>query len=267
MMSSTQFMMVGDVALHYTVDGQADNPALLFLNSLGSDLRIWDEILPHFANDYFIIRHDKRGHGLSDCPPAPYTIRDHAADVEGLLNGLNIDQVILIGVSVGGLIALDYAIHNPAKVKGLVLCDTAAKLGATDYWEERIGILRESGFSTLREAILSRWFSPSFPEQFPAEYRGYANMLTRTPVAGYIGTCEALRDADLREAATSIQAQSLVLCGAEDSATPPELVQGLADRLPNSHFELIDNAGHIPSLEQPEAMAQTISQFLSTLGK
>ena len=261
-MSKTNFIAVGEVVLHYTVEGATAGTPLLFINSLGSDLRIWDRVVSPLAERFPIIRYDKRGHGLSDCPPGPYTIRDHAGDLAGLLKQLQVDQAILIGISVGGLIALDYALTNPERVTALVLADTAAKIGTPSFWTERIEAIRTEGLDHLAETILARWFAPAFMTQQPADFQGYANMLIRTPVGGYIATCEAIREADLRHSISAIRAKTLVLCGAEDLATPPDLGRELAATLPNARFELIDGAAHLPCIEQPQTMVAKMSQFI-----
>jgi 3-oxoadipate enol-lactonase len=259
------FVTVGEITLHYRVTGPATGLPLIFLNSLGTDLRLWDKVLPNLAGRLRLIRYDKRGHGLSDCPPGPYTIRDHTADLAGLLEWLAVDQAILIGMSVGGMIALDYAGAYPERVNGLVLCDTAAKIGSLEYWQARIEALRRGGLTPLAETILERWFAPNFAGQHPADYRGYHNLLTRTPLAGYIATCEAIRDADLRTLLPAIRCPALVIGGAADVATPPDLVRGLAEALPQARFALIEQAGHLPSLEQAAALANLIQQFIEKL--
>ncbi|HEX6386655.1 MAG TPA: 3-oxoadipate enol-lactonase [Anaerolineae bacterium] len=257
-----KFATIGGITLHYTVEGSKAGAPLVFLNSLGTDLRIWNELVPAFVDRLPIIRYDKRGHGLSDCPPGPYSIHDLADDLAGLLGYLQVREAILIGISVGGMVALDYAARNPEGVRTLVLCDTAAKIGTAAYWQERIGAVDVKGLAHMADVILPRWFAPEFSVQRTADYRGYFNMLTRTPAAGYVATCAAIRDADLSEAARRIKARTLVLCGAEDSATPPDLVRGLAEALPDGRFDLIEKAGHLPCVEQPEAMATRIDRFL-----
>jgi 3-oxoadipate enol-lactonase len=265
-MSDLTFTTINGLTLHYTLDGLSTGMPLVFLNSLGTDLRMWDKLISHLAGRYRLIRYDKWGHGLSDCPPGPYTLRDHTHDLSGLLTHLQIDEAILVGDSVGGMIALDFAISRPNQVKALILCDTAAKIGTAEYWNERIETLRQHGLPYLADAILERWFSPAFAEQYPAAYRGYFNMLTRIPLEGYIATCEAIRDADLRSVVPSIEVPTLVVTGAEDGATPPELVRGLAEALPQARFELIEGAGHLPGIEQPAALATKIDQFLQENG-
>ncbi len=259
------FTDVNGVTLHFTREGAGQGTSLVFLNSLGSDLRIWDDLVPHFAGRFPIVRYDKRGHGLSDCPTGPYTLRDFRHDLAGLLDHLGIQTALLVGVSVGGMIAMDFAVAYPARVQGLVLCDTGTKIGTPEYWDERITAVRQNGIEPLAKTILARWFSSSFARRHPAHYRGYYNMLTRTPVEGYAATCEAIRDADLRAAAPTISAPVLVVCGAEDLATPPELGQALAATLPHARFVLIPQAGHLPSIEQPAFLANAITSFLREL--
>jgi len=261
-MSITQFALSGATMLHYSQERSGTGTPLVFINSLGSDLRIWDGVIAAFAERRPVICYDKRGHGLSDCPAGPYTLRDHTNDLAGLLAHLAVPNAILIGVSVGGMIALDFALTYLERVKALVLCDTGAKIGTADYWAERIAAVRQKGLEPLASVILTRWFSSRFAQTEPAAYQGYYNMLTRTPVEGYAATCEALRDADLRDAVQTIQAPALVLCGDQDLATPPSLGRELAAALPNAHFDLIEDAGHLPSLEQPAALAGKIEQFL-----
>jgi len=259
------FARVGALAIHYRQEGINQGTPLVFLNSLGSDLRIWDDVVPYFAERFPIIRYDKRGHGLSDCPLGPYTLDDHTHDLIDLLDQLGIPSAILIGVSVGGMIALNLAAQAPTRVRALVLCDTGARIGTANSWTERINAVRSNGLPALAPAILNRWFSSTFAQQQPSAYHGYANMLMRTPAEGYVATCAALRDADLYPVTASIQAPALVLCGDEDLATPPSLGRALADALPNAHFALIQQAGHIPSIEQPAALATEIEQFLQEI--
>lgn len=256
------FVKVNQITLHYEQIGDSSKSALVFINSLGSDFRIWDEVVSHFIEQYRVVRFDKRGHGLSDSPPRPYSLHDFSQDLLGLLDHLEIEKTVLVGMSVGGMIALDFTVHFPNRVTALVLCDTAAKIGTAVYWNERIANIEDKGMAQMTELILSRWFAPDFAQRQPTAYQGYTNLLRRTDVNGYLGTCAALGGADLREQVKVIQQPALVLCGAEDLATPPEVVAGLAAGLPNGRFQTILRAGHTPSVEQPEATAALIAQFL-----
>lgn len=260
-----EFVATKALVLHVSRSSSGGGAPLVFLNSLGSDLRIWDGVVERLEKsdaNHAMLRYDKRGHGLSDCPAGPYSIADHADDLLALLDALAIPRAVLVGISVGGLIALQIASREPERVGALVLCDTAAKIGTKESWNERITLIRQQGMAEAATGIAKRWFASGYPAQRPAEYRGYLNMLSRTPAEGYIGTCHALRDADLREQMAQILAPSLVLCGSEDISTPPELVRGLAQSLPDARFELLEAAGHLPCVEQPERLAQLIGGFV-----
>jgi 3-oxoadipate enol-lactonase len=256
------FMLRNGFTIHYTLEGTREGIPLVFINALGTDLRIWDGVVSHLTDRHPVLRFDKRGHGLSDCPPAPYKIHDFSSDLLSLLEHLGISQGIIVGISVGGMIALDFAATWPERVHSMVLCDTAPVIGTADLWNNRINKLRESGMSSMAEAILARWFAPMFKEKSPAAYQGYYNMLTRMPVEGYTGTCESIRDADLTEAARMVNARTLILCGTEDISTPPDLVRGLMKFMPNAEFHEIPGAGHSICIEQPDVVAEHIKRFL-----
>ena len=133
-----QVDLIGGHHLHYRRKGNADAPLVVFVNSLGTDLRIWGGVLKRLGDRIQSLCYDKRGHGLSDAPPAPYTLDEHIEDLAGLLHHLHIEQAILCGISVGGMIALGLAARRPELVQGLILCDTAHKIGSEALWNARI---------------------------------------------------------------------------------------------------------------------------------
>jgi 3-oxoadipate enol-lactonase len=255
------FLKIGDCVHRYLDEGAKELPVLLLANSLGTDLRSWDDVVARLVRHFRIIRYDKRGHGLTDAPAPPYTVDALAADVVGLLDHLKIDHALVCGISVGGLIAQALALSHPERVRALVLCDTGARIGAVESWEQRIAAVRASGLNALASAMMERWFSNEFRQRRVVDVRGYSNMLVRTTVDGYIGTCYALRDADFRQTVSRIKCRTLVLCGAQDIATPPDLGRELARLIPGAKFSLIENAGHLSCIEQPEEMTNRMLQF------
>jgi 3-oxoadipate enol-lactonase/4-carboxymuconolactone decarboxylase len=254
------FIKLDELTLHYSLRGPAHAPVLVFINSLGSDWRIWDKVADAFVPSYRVLQYDKRGHGLSDAPPAPYRMRDHAADLLNLLNHLQLDSVVLIGISVGGMIAQELALWRPDKVRALVLCDTGARIGSEQSWNERINSVSQHGLESIADTVLARWFTPDFDS---AARAGWRNMLVRTSAQGYAGTCAALRDCDLRDAVGTLAKPTLVVCGAVDTSTTPELNQALAAAIPNAHYAEIANAAHLPCIEQPDATTRLIADFLT----
>jgi len=255
------FLKANGIVQHFVSEGPQDRPVLVFANSLGSDLRIWDGVVGHLAGDFRIIRYDKRGHGLSDVPAPPYSLDDLVLDLVGLLDALEITEATICGLSVGGVIAQGLAIRRPDRVRGLVLCDTGMRIGSFASWEERIAVVKESGLSKLVSPSMERWFAAAFREHRNVEMQGYANMLLCIPRDGYLGTCYALRDADLTQATPKIDKPTLVLCGDQDIATPPDLGHELARAISNARFVLIEQAAHLICIEQPAAVAQRMVEF------
>ncbi|MBO6783631.1 MAG: 3-oxoadipate enol-lactonase [Alphaproteobacteria bacterium] len=252
------------VAIRYCEEGLRDAAqTLVFVNSLGTDVRIWLDVARVFGQTMRILRYDKRGHGISDAPPAPYSLDDHVDDLIALLDETGTGQAVIVGVSVGGQIAQGLALRAPERVSALVLCDTAAKIGTAEAWDERIDAIERNGIEAIADGIMERWFSRAYREGSPVELRLWRNLLVRTPVEGYLGTCAALRDADLRDQVGNIAVPTLCVCGDEDGATPPDVVRELADMIPGASYLEIARAGHLPCIEQPAILSNAISSFLS----
>ena len=261
-----QFARINDVTIHYQIiGGPADKPVLVFANSLGTDFRIWRDVIVRLAGDFAIVLYDKRGHGLSGLGQMPYSIEDHANDLAGLLDFLSVKDAVICGLSVGGLIAQSLYQRRPDLVRALILCDTAHKIGTADSWNARIAQVEAEAIESIVDAVMERWFTPAFRRPENIAFAGYCNMLIRQPAAGYAATCAALRDADLTEAASKIAVPTICIVGDQDGSTPPELVLSLAKLIPNARYEVIKDAGHIPCVEQPEALTEVIRAFIDVV--
>ena len=255
------FGRFNDLVLHFTDSGAPNARPVVFANSLGTDLRIWDEVVARLGTGLRILRYDLRGHGLSEAPPAPYALDDHVRDLAALMDARGIKDALIVGLSVGGMIAMALAGKRADLARALVLSDTAHKIGTREMWDARIAAIQEAGIASIAEALLQRWFAVEFRARRPADLAGYRNMLTRMPVEGYVGTCATVRDADLTDIAGDLALPALCLVGAEDGATPPDLVRSLAALLPDGRLEVIPSAGHLPCVEQPDLMAGHILAF------
>ncbi|MEW9837272.1 3-oxoadipate enol-lactonase [Mesorhizobium marinum] len=258
------FVDIGGVSMHYR-HRHGDGPVLVFINSLGTDFRIWDDMIAALDPNAGLLVYDKRGHGLSGLGAGVRSIDDHANDLAALLDRLDIDGTVLCGLSIGGLIAQRLLMIRPQPVRAMVLCDTAARIGTTASWDKRIETVTREGIEAIADPIMETWFTPAFHRNRPADLAGYRNMLVRQSVAGYLGSCAALREADYREAAGSISVPTLWVVGDQDGSTPPELVSQTADLVPGARFEVIAGAGHIPCIEKAAALAALISGFVAAL--
>ncbi len=256
------FARVNGVVIHYALRGRAGAPTIVFANSLGTDFRIWDDVVARLERDFRIVLYDKRGHGLSESTPQPYRLEDHVEDLEALLSHVGIARTAIVGLSVGGLIAQRLAAKRPELVSAMVLSNTAHKIGTDEMWNQRIATINEKGVGALADGVMQRWFTPTFRRPENAAFVAYTAMLVRTDPDGYAGTCAALRDTDLTESTRGLKLPVLCLVGDQDGATPPELVRSMADLIAGSRFKIIDGAGHIPNVEQPEITAQLIGNFL-----
>ncbi len=260
------FARVNGVVLHHEMRGRGGAPAIVFSNSLGTDFRIWNEVVATLGDGYRTVLYDKRGHGLSEATPAPYALTDHVGDLAALLGHLRVERAVVVGLSVGGLIAQGLAATRPDLVEGLVLCDTAHKIGNDDLWNARIETVTTKGIGAMSDAIMERWFTPAYRSPGNADFVGYTNMLVRTTVDGYAGTCAALRDADLTESTRALRMPVLCIVGDQDGATPPDLVRSTAELIDGAQFEIIEDAGHIPCVEKPAETVALIRGFLDRIG-
>jgi 3-oxoadipate enol-lactonase len=256
------FARVNGVVIHYRDEGRADLPTVVFSNSLGTDFRIWDDVVNGLGGRYRVVRYDKRGHGLSEATPAPYTLSDHVGDLAALLDHLGVKRAVIVGLSVGGMIAQALAAARPELVAGLVLSNTAHRIGTDELWNDRIRIVTTEGIGAMADAIMQRWFSPSYRTPDNPAFVAYRNMLVRTTVDGYAGTCAALRDADLTESTRALAIPVLCIAGDHDGSTPPDLVRSTADLVKGSDYRIIEGTGHLPCIEKPEAVAALVSGFL-----
>lgn len=260
------FLSVNGINIHYEYlkyPGSQNAPVFLFVNSLGTDFRIWDGVVNELKVHGSILRFDKMGHGLSTVADRKYKIADYAEDVISLLNALDVGKVVLTGLSIGGIIAQYIAIHHPERVEKLVISNSAAKVGSLEGWEARIATVKAEGISAIANDVLKGWFSKDFQLNRQQELAGYKAMLCNTDTAGYIKACEALRDNDLSEDVQLIKSPTLLIAGSEDGSIPAKIVRETAKKIAGSEFVEIDGAGHIPCAEQPKTVAGLILKFVN----
>jgi 3-oxoadipate enol-lactonase len=256
------FVTINGVTLHYQYM-PSDGTPVVFLNSLGTDFRIWDDVIQQLGQTVPSLCIDKRGHGLSD--GGPITMDLLVQDVIALMDHLNLSNSLICGVSVGGMIAQGLASSRPDLVSGLVLCCTGAKIGDAGLWNARIATVQSDGIASMSDAILDRWFSKNFRSKRPQDLAGYRNMLNRTSPDGYAEVCGAIRDCDFSKAVGGITVPTSAIAGADDLATPPALVSTLSRLIPNATFEMVPNCGHLPCIEAPDAIVNAIRQIRAKL--
>lgn len=253
-----------DIRLHYADEGDPEGAPIVFANSLGTDFRLWDKIVPRLPVGLRVIRYDKRGHGLSEVTRAPYKMGTLVSDVEKLMDHLGVTDALFVGLSIGGMIAQGLAVKRPDLVRAVVISNSGAKIGTAEMWDDRIRAVREGGVAALADAIMDRWFAKPF--HATPEFHAWRNMLLATPAEGYIGCSAAISGTDFYTPTAGLRIPALGIAGADDGSTPPDLVRETVDLIPGSKFELIRKAGHLPCVEQPEDYSRILNDFIEGTG-
>ena len=256
------FISCNGHVIHYRYINNNSDRTFLFINSLGTDFRIWEEVVVELKVFGNILLYDKRGHGLSDLAQPKNALKDHAEEAYYLLKSLSIKNCIVIGISVGGMIAPLLAYHHPERVKKIIVCGAANKIGNSQTWNERIEQVRSNGLKSMTESLMKRWFSPSFTEKYPERVQGYKNMVERCNIEGYIQTCEAIRDEDITEISKSLKMPTLCIAGSEDQSVPPEGVRTLSQLIKDAKFEIINGSHHMTCIDNKEIFTEMIIDFI-----
>ncbi len=249
--------------LHYQLDGREDGPLLVFANSLGTALAMWDPQVPSLGEHFRILRFDARGHGLSGIGAGAYGIDRLGRDVLSLLDHLGVAKAHFCGLSMSGMVGIWLGRQAPERCLSLALCNTAALIGSKETWEARIAAVMAQGTAGITDAVIDRWFTEPFRARAPAEVARIAVMLRTTPSAGYAAACAAIRDADLRAELGAIAVRTLVIAGTFDQSTTAADGRFLAQGIPGARYAELASA-HLSNIEAAGDFTRTLSDFLSS---
>jgi 3-oxoadipate enol-lactonase len=252
-----------DASIHYELAGADQSPLLVLSHALGTDLRLWDLQTELLQRSFRILRYDSRGHGQSSANRGPYSISMLAADVLTLLDELGVARAHFCGVSMGGLVGQYLAAYHPERIGKLILSNTAAKIGTHAKYDRRIQEVTNSGMPAVVHEVLQGWFSDRFRGMQPAIVAALADTLRQTSPEGYIGCCQAIRDADLREEVERIKAPTLIVAGTEDQATTLAASEFLHQKIQGSQLVALESA-HLCCTEAAAEFTDHVNRFLTT---
>jgi 3-oxoadipate enol-lactonase/4-carboxymuconolactone decarboxylase len=255
------FINVGDLTVHVRIDGPPGGAPLVMLHSLGTTASVWDAQAAALAGSFRVIRPDMRGHGLTSCTPGPYSMAQLAADVAGVMDALGIAAAHVAGISIGGMIAQALAAADPARVKSLMLVDTAMAIPPADSWISRAATVRAEGIGVIADAVMARWVTPGF--MAAPEAAGLRAMLLRTPAEGYAAAAEAIAAADLTAGTSTLALPALIVVGDQDAATPVASAQALHAVIAGAALTIIEGGAHIPTVEKPAEVTAALRDFLA----
>jgi 3-oxoadipate enol-lactonase/4-carboxymuconolactone decarboxylase len=259
-------MRVNGNNLQFELEGNETAPVLVFSNSLGTDMHMWNAQRDYFRHDFRCLFYDTRGHGGSGIGSDPVRLTDLADDIVGIADNLGISQFHLVGLSLGGLAAQQLVLRNPERLLSLTLMATGAYLPTPEMWQSRADLARAEGMAPLVDATMKRWFTEKASTSIGSKIDDMRASFLDTNALGYASCCEAIGAADLRGMIAQIGIPTLILSGSEDSSTPPEMGRLLHSAISSSIFKIIDDAAHMLAIEQSDVCNHEISQFLKVNG-
>lgn len=246
----------------YKFDGPADAPVVMLSNSLMSNHTMWDPQMAVLTESFRVLRYDTRGHGDTDAPQGPYSIKLLAEDVIALLDTLGIQKVHFAGLSMGGMIAQYLGAHFPDRIHSLLLCDTASEMPTLAMWNDRISTAQEGGISALLDGTLQRWFTAPFLENDKEAVEKIAQMIRTTDTGGYIGCASAVRDMSQTSILAKITAPTIIIVGEDDPACTVAQSKVLQEHIKGSKLVVLKSAAHLSNIEQTAKFNDAMMDFL-----
>ena len=255
--------------LGYTLYGAPDAvDRIVLVHSLAMDWSFWRPLAERLVSSAAVLTYDCRGHGRSDKPSGPQTVELHADDLADLMDQLAWRHAIVAGASMGGCIALAFAIRHPGRARALGLIDTTAWYGtdAPKSWEQRANAARNSGLSSLIDFQLTRWFGEKFRTENPQIVRDSIDVFLRNDVEAYAQTCGMLGACDLRAGLPTIKVPTAIVVGEEDYATPPAMAEAMHEAIAGSTLRVLPGARHLTPLERPAEIAAALAGLRAAAG-
>ena len=258
-------MHANGIDINYELTGKKGAPVVMLSHSLACSLVMWQPQMDMLESSFQVLRFDTRGHGDSDAPEEAYSLEQLAMDAIGLLDALKIDTVHFVGLSMGGMIGQGLALDYADRLKSLALCDTAAIMPdeTQPIWQDRIEAAGETGMAGQVDETLERWFRPEYLQQNPPEVEMIRQHILATPVAGYIGCCEAIRRLKYLDRLAEIKLSTLIMVGEEDPGTPVAASEAMHARISDSKLVVLPSARHLSNIEQAEAFNTVLMEFLT----
>ena len=242
-------------------------PPLVLIHGVGLDHTMWDPVVEVLAQKHRVLRYDLLGHGSSDDPPGPRRLDDFVVQLLEVLDSYGIDTSDVVGLSLGGLIALMTAARHPNRVRRAVLVSTVFGRSESHLTglRQRLELAENEGLEPVANLAIKRWFTPQWRASHPAEAESVRQRLLTTDHVGYLKAYRLFAEADDLAAASApdIEAPTLVLAGERDSGSTPEMAVALADAIPAGEARIMPGVHHLAPIEEPKKFSNTLLEFLN----
>ena len=253
--------------INYEFLKNASKNTIIFSNSLGSDLSMWDPQVEYFKDHYQLICYDKRGHGKSSPIQGPYTFDILENDVISIMDELGIDKAHFIGLSMGGMTSLGLALKHSNRFNKLVCCAARADMPppAIEAWDQRMAIVENKGTQGVVQGSIERWFSDEFRNDVSNNHilKKAEEMIKSTSINGYIGSCNAIKGLDYLRELGKIKKDFLYISGENDTGAPALAMEEMHHLTVNSKYVCIPGVAHVFNLEKPNETNKILSDFLN----
>ena len=255
---------IDGIPFNVRIDGREGAPWVMMAHGLATSLGMWDDLVDVLKDDYRCLRYDARGHGETPPTAGAYSFDQLTRDAATILAALHVEKTHFVGLSMGGMVALGLALHEPTRLASISVCDARAEADEEyiEGWNHRIQIVRKGGMAALIDRTLQRWFTPAFLAKPSPSLDKMRSMMGGTSPDGYCGCGEALKALHYGARLGEIRTPTMLLVGAQDLGAPPPIVREMHKAMPQSRYVEIPDAGHISNVEQPDLFATAVRSFL-----
>ena len=251
----------------YSIAGAPQGKPLILSNSLATDARMWEQVLPQLKTQFKVITYDTRGHGMSVCSSSQATLSDLAADLLAVLDANQVERALMAGVSLGGMTGMNLALHHPERLLGLMACNCRARIDAPGIagWDQRVALFTDQGIDTLVKLTLERWFTAEVRASETTMMQRMSEIIRTTTLPGYVSCVNAIKAMAMHEQLHRIALPVLYLAGAQDGGAPVSEMQAMAHEVNGSRCEVLDPCGHISPMERPDDFVRLLFEFAAQI--
>lgn len=254
---------INGIDTRYVLDNEGGGPWLTFIHQLAGDLSVWDQQAGYFRHDFQVLRYDLRGHGGTAVSEDTFDIKTLSDDLAELLGKLGASSTHVVGLSIGGMVAQQFATDHPDKLNSLTVVGAPAftPQETRPVFEERALSVRKNGTASIVEATLERWLTADFRNRHPEVIEQIGETIARTPAEGFARAAEALRTFDARDTLASVEKPTLVVSGKHDNGTTTAASKMISDLVPGARLEILD-AAHLSPIEESQRFTAILEALL-----